>query len=1225
MKRILLFFVLSCISMTSIMAQTSLEGKVTDAATGEAILFGTVALYKNDVLITGVETDLDGNYFFSDIDPGTYDIESSYIGYTPQKQVGVIVKAGRTNRLDFAISEGVLMDAVEIVEYKVPLIEIDNTTSGATVTAAAIRSLPTKNINAIAATTAGISSTDGGAISIRGSRSDATVYYVDGVRVSGLIPQSEIDQMQVITGGVEAKYGDLVGGAISLTSKGPSSKFSGGLEVETSEYLDGFGYNLLTANISGPILKNAKGESILGYRFAAQYRNIKDNFPTAGGVYRASEAVIADLEKNPTFDINETTFAGLENISNIGDRLKASPNDANIDLNFTGKIDAKISSNIDMTISGTYDKAENQFTPSIGNRSSVWWGLLNWKRNPFNYTNGFRGNFRFRHKLGKQGISDSDATDEEKAANSSSIRNLYYTLQGSFERRSNNREDQVHQDRFFDYGYFGKTGLTWEVNNDIIEDLDNYSGIDYVELVNTNPFTGEMDTLEYGHLGYAPIEGEYTADSIVNPILSSYNTLNGFYDTSTETAWELFSNVGRVYDSYSKGENDILSINVTSGFDFLPGGSKKGRHSIQFGFLYEQRTNRNWSIAPFGLWRLARESINSHISGIDSLNVLGQDSIFNQNQFKVFDVYAPFVNSNVDNKFFRSVRELTKSEIYDYVNIDGIDPNDLTLDMFSAAELNNQGLISYYGYDYLGNKLSGNVQFDDFFTNTDQYISGKDTFNVRNFSSPAFNPIYGAAYIQDKFSFRDIIFRIGVRMDYYDANTKVLKDPYSLYEIESAKEFYDRTPLDKPDVIPDDYKVYVAGEGSESVIGYRDGDNWFLPDGTAVAGGQDIFGGGGLVNPSIKNPDEKEIQELGFDTNRSFKDYEPQLNIMPRLAFSFPISDEAGFFAHYDVLYQRPTSNTIQTPVGYYYFERSAGNLFQNPNLKPVRTIDYEVGFQQKLTNSSAMKISAYYKEQKDLIQNRVYAFVPSPVNQYESYGNLDFGTTKGFSFTYDRRRTNNLELSATYTMQFADGSGSDANSSRGLNTRGIIRNLIPLSFDERHRITAVIDYRYGSGAKYNGPKIGDKAIFANMGVNFNVAAVSGKPYTRRDAVRQFGGAGFKGAINGSRLPWTFNVDMRVDKRFDINVTATKIVSFNAYLRVQNLFDIRNVRNVFSFTGDPEDDGYLISNFGTDRIDEIADQSRSTEAFLAAYNWRLDSFANFTLPRRIYMGIIMDF
>jgi len=1216
MKRILLFFVLSCISLTGILAQTSLEGKVTDAATGEPILFGTVALFKNDVLITGVETDLDGNYFFSDIDPGTYDIESSYIGYTPQKQVGVIVKAGRTNRLDFAISEGVLMDAIEIVEYKVPLIEIDNTTSGATVTAAAIRSLPIKDISAIAATTAGISSAgDDGELSIRGSRSDATVYYVDGVRVTGLIPQSEIDQMQVITGGIEAKYGDLVGGAISLTSKGPSSKFSGGLEVETSEFLDGYGYNLISGNISGPILKNSKGQSIIGYRLASQYRDIKDRRPLAGGVYRASDSLINALEAAPSFTIGQSAFAGLENIENVGERLKAKPNEGLTDLNITGKLDAKISSNIDITLSGSFDKSTDQFVPTnintnLGGVGAGRWAMLNWRRNPFEYKDGFRGNFRFRHKLGRQGISDSDATDEERAAKSSSIRSLYYTLQGSFERRQEKVEDQAHEDNYFNYGYFGKTGLDWEVNNGQILDTATYAG---------NSFVERLPGVFVGHLGYREDEGEYEANSVVNPILASYNNRNGFFTPETEYAWDLFYNVGQVYNQSRKRENDILSINVTSGFDFLPGGSKKGRHSIQFGFLYEQRTNREYRIRPVGLWELARLSVNSHIFGIDSTSVVGVDSTFSfiTNQMEEFDIFAPGIVTDTDNKFFRSVRDLTGDELTDYVNIDGIDPNMLRLDMFSAAELNDQNLIRYYGYDYLGNKLTGNNQFEDFFTD-------KDEDGVRSFTSPAFKPIYGAAYIQDKFSFRDIIFRVGVRMDYYDANTKVLKDPYSLYDIKEASEFFGETGQTQPKTVEDDYKVYVESEGSETIVGFRRGDDWFLPDGTAVSGGQDIFGGG-LVNPAIRNPEEPDIKREDFDVNRSFKDYEPQLNIMPRLAFSFPISDEAGFFAHYDVLYQRPTSNTIQTPVGYYYFERAAGNLFNNPDLKPVRTIDYEVGFQQKLTNSSAMKVSAYYKEQKDLIQSRQYAFLPAPVNQYESYGNLDFGTTKGFSFTYDRRRTGNLELSATYTLQFADGSGSDANSSRGINNRGIIRNLIPLSFDERHRITAVIDYRYGNGGKYTGPKIGDAEIFANMGVNFNIAAVSGKPYSRRDVVRQFGGAGFKGAINGSRLPWTFNVDMRIDKRFDVSVSSTRKMSFNAYVRVQNLFDIRNVRNVFSFTGDPEDDGYIISSFGTDRVDQISNQNRNTESFLAAYNWRLDSFSNFTIPRRIYAGIIMDF
>ena len=193
MKTAIYTAIFALLSITFTYSQTSLEGKVTDAATGESILFSTVAIYKKDVLISYVETDLDGNYFFSDMDPGTFDIEVGYIGYTSQRQVGVVIKAGRTNRLDFAISKGILMDAVEIVEYKVPLIEIDNTTSGATVTAEAIRSLPKKNIGAIATSPSGISSSADGAISIRGSRSDLKTYYADEMKTSSIVRYDRSD------------------------------------------------------------------------------------------------------------------------------------------------------------------------------------------------------------------------------------------------------------------------------------------------------------------------------------------------------------------------------------------------------------------------------------------------------------------------------------------------------------------------------------------------------------------------------------------------------------------------------------------------------------------------------------------------------------------------------------------------------------------------------------------------------------------------------------------------------------------------------------------------------------------------------------------------------------------------------------------------------------------------------------------------------------------------
>ena len=46
-----------------------------------------------------------------------------------------------------------------------------------------------------------------------------------------------------------------------------------------------------------------------------------------------------------------------------------------------------------------------------------------------------------------------------------------------------------------------------------------------------------------------------------------------------------------------------------------------------------------------------------------------------------------------------------------------------------------------------------------------------------------------------------------------------------------------------------------------------------------------------------------------------------------RIAFSFPISDEAQFFAHYDVLTQRPPERSSFSPTEYYFLEQNIGGL----------------------------------------------------------------------------------------------------------------------------------------------------------------------------------------------------------------------------------------------------------------------------------------------------------
>ncbi|MDZ7848018.1 MAG: TonB-dependent receptor [Owenweeksia sp.] len=74
--------------------------------------------------------------------------------------------------------------------------------------------------------------------------------------------------------------------------------------------------------------------------------------------------------------------------------------------------------------------------------------------------------------------------------------------------------------------------------------------------------------------------------------------------------------------------------------------------------------------------------------------------------------------------------------------------------------------------------------------------------------------------------------------------------------------------------------------------------------------------------------------------------------------------------------------------------------LINNPNLRPQKTTEYELGFKQVLTEKTALKISAYYREMRDLLQTVSYTEA-YPIT-YIAYGNRDFGTVKGFTLEYE-------------------------------------------------------------------------------------------------------------------------------------------------------------------------------------------------------------------------------
>lgn len=1186
------------------LAQTVLQGTVVDDK-GEPIISASIKVLKGTDMVRGTQTDFDGKYRLN-LDPGSYDVEVIYSGFPTSRTEGVQVLTNQLNELNVTMSSTVL-ETVVISAYKVPLIEQDKTSGGQTLTSEQIKNLPTRSVNAIVATTAGTSSIDGGAVNIKGSRSNATNYYIDGIRVGGSPPPvQDIEQLQVITGGLGAEYGDVTGGVISVITKGPASSYHGSVEVENSYGLDAFGWLLATANVSGPIVKRKKAdggkETMIGFRLSGQLLDQKDDDPPALPIHHIKDDVLARLQTHPLIRENGVIISAAENLTRDSvDAFNYRPNEASRNLDLTGKLDFRLTSNIDISLTGTYKDSENKFTPTN-------WAVLNSQNNPTQYDSRYRGIFRFRHRLGS-----SEPGKDAASANRVSISNANYQLQFGFERGNSTVYDPRHKDNLFDYGYIGRFDFDWVPIPGAAPD-GSIKHVDYREQFNGFQ-PGYQDSDDSNNPNkYVPNPGLVAFDEFATTgLYSSYVNQNGRFSGVYDDIWSgMHTNVNQVYNRYSKSEDDILTITATSGFDLKLGRS--GVHSIQFGLLNEQRTNRNWAVAPIGLWDLMSQKANSHFNGLDSTRVVDSLAI------PPFGKIPVFANATVDlpeNKFYKEVREALGLPIDQYVNVHEYRPDQFNLGMFSPLELANQQLIDYYGYTYTGEKTAEGITFNDFFKH-------RDADGVRDFPVAPLNPLYQAAFIKDKFTFNRMIFSLGLRVERFDLNSKVLRDPYSLYEVIGAREFHStQNAPAKPANIGDDFKVYTTGDQNNEVKAYRNGDTWYTADGTQANDGNFIFGGG-VIYPFLRDTaGNDDILDERFDPNTAFADYDPQVNWLPRLAFSFPISDDANFFAHYDVLVQRPPSNWQVTPLDYVYFYTAGRTPGNNANLRPERVVDYEVGFQQKLNNNSSLKLSAYYRELRDMIQTRTILYVPV-IGQYNTYGNLDFGTVKGFTAQYDLRRIQNTEVRLAYTLQFADGTGSDANSQSGLTTRGNIRTLFPLNFDERHNIQGIIDYRFSEGNTYNGPRIGGMDILSNFGVNLQFNAVSGRPYTAKYRSVRFGGEGTAGAINGNRLPWRYNLDLRVDKSFNL-VAGRNPLNLNVYLRVANLLNKKNVLSVYSATGSPIDDGYLATAEGQSIVQGVVDQGRDANAFLDAYSWALLNANNYSLPRRIYVGLALEF
>lgn len=241
----------------------NLAGKVTDAGNGDDLLGVNLVLQGT---YYGAATDINGNYRVQNINPGTYTIQVSLIGYKTMQFTGIKIESGKTTTLNIKLEETVLTLGQDVVVVgEKPLMDVEETQSKKTLSREDIELSSVEGIKDLVTQQAGVVQSDN-AIHIRGGRSYENAFLLDGVSVQdplagtgfGLqLSSNAIEEVEVITGGFNAEFGQATSGIVNVKTREGGDKYNGYLSYKRDNFgsrssNNVFNIDIIEANLSGP-------------------------------------------------------------------------------------------------------------------------------------------------------------------------------------------------------------------------------------------------------------------------------------------------------------------------------------------------------------------------------------------------------------------------------------------------------------------------------------------------------------------------------------------------------------------------------------------------------------------------------------------------------------------------------------------------------------------------------------------------------------------------------------------------------------------------------------------------------------------------------------------------------------------------------------------------------------------------------------------------------------
>lgn len=227
------------------LAAGRIKGTITDAETGDPLVGVNIVVMGT---YRGAATDFDGHYLITELKQGSYDLEVTSLGYKVVLATGVFVADGLTTEQDLALEKSYIKGEDVVIVGKKPLFEVDNTSSSSVLDLQEIQTQVVEDITDVVGQQAGVTKSDN-EIHIRGGRADENLYIIDGLTVkdpvsgqgSGVYLSAEaVKQIEVITGGFNAEYGEAMSGVINVETREGDDEFFGSLQWKRDNLWTGF-------------------------------------------------------------------------------------------------------------------------------------------------------------------------------------------------------------------------------------------------------------------------------------------------------------------------------------------------------------------------------------------------------------------------------------------------------------------------------------------------------------------------------------------------------------------------------------------------------------------------------------------------------------------------------------------------------------------------------------------------------------------------------------------------------------------------------------------------------------------------------------------------------------------------------------------------------------------------------------------------------------------------